>query len=91
MKILSCLKVLLLVFIIIFPTILNAADQILPLPKPKVEEETKNITAKKKNIYPKEKPNLKKKTKIAETNNETLNEEIVSIYPKKKPLEYKKK
>ena len=91
MKILSCHKVLLLVFIIIFPTILNAADQILPLPKPKVEEETKSITAKKKNIYPKEKPNLKKKTKIAETNNETLNEEIVSIYPKKKPLEYKKK
>ena len=72
MKNLVKLGVILLVFTIIFPTMLNGADQIFPLSKPKVENEIKNITSKKKNIYPQKKPLLNKEKKITVINDENL-------------------
>ncbi len=81
-----------LVFFITFSTKSIAADNILPLPKPTVDEETKSVVAKKKNIYPKKKPEIK--TKI---NEEVENEQVVKtteendpIYPQKKPILVKK-
>ena len=46
------LSIIFLAFFIIFSPKSVAADRILPLPKPTVDEETKIITAKKKEIYP---------------------------------------
>ena len=54
------LSVTFLAIFIIFSSQSLAADRILPLPKPSVDEETKIITAKKKEIYP-EKKNQKLK------------------------------
>ena len=87
MKILVKLKVTLLVFSIIFASQSIAADRILPLPKPLVEKDIINKTAKKKEIYPQKKPQLKKeKVEIDESKEiEEVVDEIV-IYPKKKPL-----
>jgi len=56
------LKVILLTFIIVFITSAFAADKILPLPKPTIDEDIKIKTAKKKEIYP-QKNLLKKKNK----------------------------
>ena len=56
MKNLVKLKVILLVFSIIFASSSFGADRILPLPKPIVDQDTKAKTAKKKEIYPKKKP-----------------------------------
>ena len=44
------LKVIFLVFSIVFTSQSIAADRILPIPKPAVDQETKNIVAKKKEI-----------------------------------------
>ena len=49
------LKVIFIAFFIIFTSQSIAADRILPIPKPIVDQETKNITAKKKEIYPQKK------------------------------------
>ena len=49
-------SVIFLAFFIIFSSKSIAADQILPLPKPTVDQETIKITAKKKEIYPQKKP-----------------------------------
>ena len=57
------LKVILLAFIIVFTTSAFAADKILPLPKPIIEEDIKIKTAKKNEIYPKKKPIEKKEEK----------------------------
>jgi soluble lytic murein transglycosylase len=90
------LSVIFLVFFVIFSSKSIAADQILPLSKPTVDQETKIITAKKKEIYPQKKPKTKKEkisiTKTQEetaTTQETKNE--IFIYPEKKPLIVKKK
>ena len=56
MKKLLKLKVIILILSIFFASKTYAADSILPVPKPKIDEEIKNITAKKKEIYPKKKP-----------------------------------
>ena len=56
MKNLIKLKVILLAFFIIFSSQSIAADRILPIPKPTVDQETKIKTAKKKKIYPQKKP-----------------------------------
>ena len=82
------------IFLAIFITLSSqslAADRILPLPKPSVDEEAKIITAKKKEIYPQKKP-IKKIEKI-ETSTKTLDgtEEITIIYPQKKPILFQKK
>ena len=85
---------LILLAFIIFSSQSIAADRILPLPKPVVDQETKSITAKKKEIYPKKKPELK--TIVAEETQDVTvaiqeTKEEVFIYPEKKPLIFKKK
>ena len=60
MKNLIKFNVIFLVFFIIFSSQSIAADRILPIPKPIVDQETKIITAKKKEIYPQKKPVTKK-------------------------------
>jgi len=83
------LKVIFLVFSIAFTSLSIAADRILPVPKPSVEEEIKKITAKKKEIYPQKKPKTKKdEFKIEEP---TVEIQQTFIYPKKKPIIFKKK
>jgi len=91
MKNLLKLSIIFLAFSIIFSSKSIAADRILPLPKPKVDEETKTITAKKKEIYPKKKPT--ETIKKIEASEEILNqtEEVVVIYPQKKPVVFQKK
>ena len=51
-------SVIFLTFLILFSSKSIAADRILPLPKPSVDQETKAITAKKKEIYPQKKPKI---------------------------------
>lgn len=88
------LNVIFLAFFIIFTSQSIAADRILPIPKPTVDQETKIITAKKKEIYPQKKPETKKVT-IEETQEETVaiqeTKEEVFIYPEKRPLIFEKK
>ena len=96
MKNLVKLKVILLVFIIVFTSSVVAADKILPLPKPSVDQDIKIKTAKKKEIYPEKKPTQKKVDKKIDTSLETnegveMPKEETVIYPKKKPLLVKKK
>jgi soluble lytic murein transglycosylase len=76
---------------VIFTSSSIAADRILPLPKPQVEEEIIKRTAKKKEIYPEKKPITKKDEKeielpqeVAESIDEEKKESF--IYPKKKPV-----
>ena len=67
------LKVISLIFSIIFSTHAMSAEKILPLPKPTPDKETITKTAKKKNIYPQKKPKLKEeKTELQES--ETITE-----------------
>tara|TARA_B100001123_G_scaffold189904_1_gene216739 strand:- start:48 stop:2267 length:2220 start_codon:yes stop_codon:yes gene_type:complete len=94
MKNLPKLIVILLAFFIIFTSESIAADRILPLPKPSVDQEIKIITAKKKEIYPQKKPVIEKIT--TEKNQEDITslqetEEKVVIYPEKKPIIFQKK
>jgi len=79
------------VFFVISSVEAFSAEPILPLPKPKVDEETKNITAKKKRIYPEKKPIDKKKETTTSEVSEVTKEldkttETKIIYPEKKPL-----
>jgi len=94
MKNLIKLNVFFLAFFIIFSSQSIAADRILPIPKPTVDQETKIITAKKKEIYPQKKPKTEKVT-VEESQEETVaiqeTKEEVFIYPEKKPLVFKKK
>ena len=74
MKNLFQLKVIFLIFTIIFASQAIAADRILPIPKPTPDKETIIKTAQKKRIYPEKKPTLKKeKIKVSES------KEIVEI------------
>ena len=89
-------SVIFLGLFIIFSSNSIAADRILPLPKPTVDQETKIKTAERKNIYPEKKPTLKKE-KIDITQSEEVSKiedgvkEDVFIYPKKKPIIFHKK
>ncbi len=58
------INVIFLVIFIIFSSQSIAKENILPLPKPTIDKETKEIIAKKKRIYPKKKP-VEKKILIA--------------------------
>ena len=96
MKNLFKLKMILLAITIIFTSESLAGDRILPIPKPTVELEIKIRTAKKKEIYPIKRPEIKKEkaeTQEIEEVIETIEEskEEVFIYPEKKPIIYKKK
>ena len=89
------LNVIFLAFFIIFSSQSIAADRILPLPKPTVDEDTKIKTAEKKYIYPEKKPALKKEEiEIAESKEVSkIDDEVkedVFIYPEKKPIVFKK-
>jgi soluble lytic murein transglycosylase len=94
MKNLLKLKVIFLIFTIIFTSQSIAADQILPLSKPKPDEETKIKTAQKKHIYPEKRPRTEKVT-VEESQEEILTiqetKKEIFIYPEKKPLVFKKK
>ena len=96
MKNLHRLKVIFLIFTIIFTSQAIAADRILPVPKPTPDDETKVKTAQKKHIYPKKKPTLKKES-VTVTESKEIDEidgkveKVVFIYPEKKPLVFQKK
>ena len=88
-------KVFLIGFTVIFISLAVAADRILPLAKPKVDEKIKTIVSKSKEIYPKKKPSNKIEEKqidvsqqIIETQEKTEEEKF--IYPEKKPILVKK-
>ena len=96
MKKLIKLNIILLTSFIIFSSKSVAAERILPLPKPKVDQETKIKTAEKKYIYPEKKPTLKKeKIEITESKEVSkIDDEVkedVFIYPEKKPIIFHKK
>ena len=86
MKYLLKLKVILLAFFTIFTINVHAADKILPLAKPIPDHETKTKTAKKKEIYPEKRPAERKEIDVVEKI-----EDDAAIYPKAKPLVFKKK
>jgi len=88
MKNLLKLKVIILIFSIFFASQTIAADRILPIPKPTVDQETKKKIEKKKEIYPQKKP-TKEIEIIAKTLEEDKESEI--IYPQKKPVLFQKK
>jgi len=91
MKKLLKLEVIILILSIFFASKSYAADPLLPIPKPKIDEETRSITVKKKEIYPKNKPIKKdEKTDITDEIIEET-EEVVTIYPEKKPIIFQKK
>ena len=90
MKNLIKLYVILLAFIIIFSTNSIAGEIILPLKKPTVDKEVKAKTQSKKTIYPAKKPIKEENKNLTDLQEndvvKKLNEdEIVPIYPKKKP------
>ena len=88
------LKVIILVFSLFF-TNYSIANQILPVKKPDLDQETKAKIEKNKEIYPKKKPlNKALITDVAvqesdETSNEN-SETASQIYPQKKPVVVKK-
>ena len=90
MKNLIKLNIIFLASFIIFSSKSVAADRILPVPKPTVDQETKIKTAEKKYIYPQKKPTLKKE-KIEITESSQVSEiDNVIIYPEKKPIIFHK-
>ena len=91
MKNIIKINVFFLAVSIIFSSQSIAAENILPLPKPTIDKETKEIIAKKKLIFPKKKPlekeeeTLIQSTEIKEEVSEDIKGEVF-IYPKKKPI-----
>ena len=96
MKNIIKINVIFLVISIIFSSNSIAGENILPLPKPSLDKETKEIVAKKKLIYPKKKPEEKKEETLIESTEkkeevlEVIKEDVF-IHPKKKPILVKKK
>ena len=98
---LSAHKVIFLTIMMFFSTQSIAADRLLPVPKPPVDKEIKKIVSKKKEIYPKKKPQLTKNISNENENNidksdtsQNIQTEIssdITIYPKKKPIVVQKK
>jgi len=89
-------KVIYLIILIFLATDSVAGERILPLAKPKVNQETKQSVLSKKTIYPQKKPlsksDNKEIVKKAELDEKikTTKEKII-IYPEKKPIVVKKK
>jgi len=84
------LKAIFLVFFIIFSSKSMAGNQIFPMPKPAVDEETKVKVSKSKEIYPQKKP-IKIQEEVEIKPDEIKKpEEKVFIYPEKKPVTVKK-
>ena len=96
MQILIKHNIILLAFFIIFASKSHAAERILPIPKPEVDQEIKIKTEIKKYIYPEKKP-ISEKEKIDTTKSDELTEitdeakEDIFIYPEKKPIIFQKK
>jgi len=96
MQILIKHNIILLAFFIIFASKSHAAERILPIPKPEVNQEIKIKTEIKKYIYPEKKP-ISEKEKIDTTKSDELTEitdeakEDIFIYPEKKPIIFQKK
>ena len=83
-------NVIILIFSIFLISEAIAADRILPIPKPTVDQETKKKTEKKKEIYPQKKPTKEDNDKVTEdTSKDSAESEI--IYPEKKPIVFQKK
>ena len=84
-------KVIFLTIFMFFVTHSYAGEQLLPLPKPEIDPEIKEITKKKKLIYPKKRPLIKDQTKtiVAETSTDQSSIEKI-ILPQKKPILVKK-
>ena len=89
-------KVIFLTFFMFICTVSIAANPIMPLSRPQLDQETKQNLAKEKNIYPLSKPILKKEKletkkdqKVVET--QQIDEDEAFIYPKNKPIKVKKK
>ena len=86
MQILIKHNIILLAFFIIFASKSHAAERILPIPKPEVDQEIKIKTEIKKYIYPEKKP-ISEKEKIDTTKSDELTEitdeakEDIFIYP----------
>ena len=84
-----------LTIFVIFSFSSEAAEQILPIPKPQVEEDIKKAVAKKKEIYPKEKPSAKSEEKQIEVADDKIEQtddkDQAFIYPEKKPIIVQKK
>ena len=91
MKNLFKLNVFILIFSIFSVSPGFAADRILPVPKPSVDQETKTITSKKKEIYPQKKPREKSAEVTTATETFAESEKIEIIYPLKKPIIFHKK
>jgi len=90
------INLFILIFSISFALEIYAAEKILPLPKPTVDQEVKKKTAKKKEIYPKKKPSketVETQEQLPQESEEFISEEnnIVVILPEKKPIVFKKK
>ena len=90
------ISVIFLAIYIIFPSLSIAGENILPLSKPSIDNETKKIIAKKKLIYPKKKPQEDKEEILikASEEKEEISEDIkeeVFIYPENKPILVQKK
>ena len=90
------LNVIILISSIFLTSQTVAADRILPIPKPTVDQEAKEKTAKKKEIYPQKrqtKETEKIPTEEIKITAETLEESTESkiIYPQKKPITFQKK
>ena len=81
-------NVIILIFSMFLISEAIAADRILPVSKPTVDQETKAKTAKKKEIYPQKKP-----TKEIKVTDDTLKESAENevIYPQKKSYNISKK
>ena len=91
MKNLVKLKVIFLMFFIIFTAESTAAELILPAPKPSVDEDIKKKVEKKKEIYPQKKPIKKIEEKTDDINQTAeIEENKIIIYPQKKPTIVKK-
>ena len=87
------IKVIFVLFSLIFTTISFSAEPIVPLPKPTVDIEIKKETAKKKQIYPQKKPQEKKEvetTKKVVDEDKQIDDQVI-IYPEKKPIMVQKK
>ena len=90
------LNVIILISSIFLTSQTVAADRILPIPKPTVDQEAKEKTAKKKEIHPQKKPTKETEkipTEEIKITAETLEESTESkiIYPQKKPIIFQKK
>ncbi len=90
-------KVFFLSIFMFISTELSAGNQILPIPKPLPDKETKKSVNIKKKLYPQKKPSIQKKEEQADSNtiisspDDQDQSKKVLILPKNKPIIFKKK